>query len=59
MKWVLADSDENAVAALAGQADLPRLIARLLVNRGIVDPSDARSFLSCDLSALSDPCVFR
>ena len=58
MKWVLADSDENAVAALAGKAGLHPLIARLMVNRGIVDPSDARSFLSCDLSALSDPGVF-
>jgi single-stranded-DNA-specific exonuclease len=58
MKWVLAESDENAVAALAGQADLPRLVARLLVNRGITDPSGARSFLSCDLSALSDPGIF-
>ena len=58
MKWVLAESDDNAVAALADEADLPRLVARLLVNRGIVDPSDARSFLSCDLSALSDPGIF-
>src|SRR5574341_751757 len=58
MKWVLADSDESAVTALAGRAGLHPLIARLMVNRGIVDPSDARSFLSCELSALSDPGVF-
>ena len=57
MKWVLAEADEGAVAALAG-AGLHPLIARLLVNRGILDPSDARSFLSCDLSALSAPGVF-
>ncbi|HEY6011695.1 MAG TPA: DHH family phosphoesterase, partial [Nitrospirota bacterium] len=58
MKWVLADSDEGAAAALADTAGLHPLIARLMVNRGIVDPSVARSFLSCDLSALSGPGVF-
>jgi single-stranded-DNA-specific exonuclease len=29
-----------------------------MVNRGIIDPVDARSFLSCDLATLSDPGIF-
>ncbi len=58
MKWVLAGSDDGVTAALAEQADLHPLIARLMVNRGITRASDALSFLSCDLSAISDPGVF-
>ena len=58
MKWVLAESDESAASVLVEQACLHPLIARLLVNRGITDASDARFFISCELSALSDPAIF-
>jgi single-stranded-DNA-specific exonuclease len=58
MKWVLTEADKSAVADLADQAGLPLLIATLMVNRGIIDPVDARSFLSCDLATLSDPGIF-
>jgi single-stranded-DNA-specific exonuclease len=58
MKWILAESDENAVAALGMHAGLHPLIARLLVNRGITAEADARFFLSCELSTLSDPALF-
>ncbi len=59
MKWVLADHDAEAVSQLAASAGLPTLIARLMVVRGISDPSVARSFLSSELSSLSDPFLFR
>ncbi len=58
MKWVLAESDNGAVAELIDKAGLHPLIARLMVNRGISNPSDARSFIACDLSLLSDPDIF-
>jgi single-stranded-DNA-specific exonuclease len=58
MKWVLAGSDDGITAALAEKANLHPLIARLMVIRGITEASDARSFLACDLSAISDPGVF-
>lgn len=58
MKWVLAESDDGAAAALAEQAGLHPLIARLMVNRGITAPQEALSFLACDLSTLSDPYIF-
>jgi single-stranded-DNA-specific exonuclease len=58
MKWVLAEPDEGVTAALAEQAGLHPLIARLLVNRGITEPKAALSFLSSELSALSDPGIF-
>ena len=58
MKWVLAEADDGATAALAEQAGLHPLIARLMVNRGITEPKAALSFLACDLSTLSDPGIF-
>jgi single-stranded-DNA-specific exonuclease len=58
MKWVLAESDADAAAALAARAGLTPLVATLMVNRGITDADAARSFLSCELSGLSDPALF-
>ncbi len=58
MKWVLAESDEGTVAALSDGAGLHRLIARLMVIRGITGPLDARAFLDCRLSSLSGPGIF-
>lgn len=58
MKWVLADHDAGTVSSLAQQAGLHPLLARLLVVRGITDAALARSFLSSDLSSLSDPLSF-
>ena len=58
MKWVLTESDNGTAAMLAKNAGLHPLVAKLLINRGITDPSDARSFLSCDLSELSSPELF-
>ncbi len=58
MKWVLAESDDRAVALLSERAGLHPLIARLMANRSITDPSAAQTFLACDLATLSDPALF-
>lgn len=58
MKWIMAEPDAAAVDSLARLAAVHPLIARLLVIRGITDPADARTFLDCDLTTLSDPYVF-
>ncbi|HEX9138029.1 MAG TPA: DHH family phosphoesterase, partial [Nitrospirota bacterium] len=58
MKWVLAETDAALAAMLSEEEGLHPLISRLMVNRGIRDAADARSFLSCDLSALSGPGIF-
>lgn len=58
MKWVLAESDEAVISALAESADLHPLVARLMVVRGITEPVAARAFLDCELSSLSGPAVF-
>jgi single-stranded-DNA-specific exonuclease len=59
MKWILTESNEEASSELAQAAGLHPLVARLMVNRGITDPAAALSFLTCDLSTLSDPRIFR
>ncbi len=59
MKWILTESNEEASSELSQAAGLHPLVARLMVNRGITDPAAARSFLTCDLSTLSDPRIFR
>jgi single-stranded-DNA-specific exonuclease len=58
MKWVLSEPDAGAAAMLAQKAGLHPLIARLLVTRGITRAEEARLFLSCELSHLSDPFIF-
>src|SRR6266540_5477210 len=58
MKWLLSGSDDGVISALAEQAGLHPLIARLMVIRGITGAPGARSFLACDLSSISDPGVF-
>ncbi|HSQ77713.1 MAG TPA: DHH family phosphoesterase, partial [Nitrospirota bacterium] len=58
MKWVLAEADEEKVAALSEDAGLHLLVARLMVIRGIVETTAARAFLDCELSSLSGPAIF-
>jgi single-stranded-DNA-specific exonuclease len=58
MKWVLAEADEAAISALSGSAGLHPLVARLMVIRGITEPTAARAFLECELSSLSGPDIF-
>jgi single-stranded-DNA-specific exonuclease len=58
MKWVLAAHNAEAVSRLSQQAGIHPLIARLMAARGITDAAAALSFLSNDLSSLSDPGVF-
>ena len=57
MKWIIAEHDAATVAGLSHKAGIHPLIARLMVVRGITDPSVARSFLSSELSTLSPPEV--
>jgi single-stranded-DNA-specific exonuclease len=58
MKWVLAEHDAGAVARLSAQAGFHPIIARLMVARGITDADAALTFLSSDLSTLTDPRIF-
>jgi len=58
MRWIFPKPDPEAplaIARLARELDLPPLVARLLVNRGLGDPETAQRFLSPKLDQLHDP----
>lgn len=44
-QWIWLDQDSDQAARLAGSLNLPPALARLLLNRGISDPGQARAFL--------------
>lgn len=50
--WQFQAPDPELVRKLAAEAELSPFLAGLLVNRGIVDPEQAGSFLSPDLNQL-------
>ncbi len=44
-KWVVCQPDESSVSSLERELNIPRLLAVLLVNRGIGTPEEAKRFL--------------
>ena len=54
-RWVLPQGDQLAAAELSRAAQVPLVIAELLVARGIASLPDAERFLHPDLSHLLDP----
>jgi single-stranded-DNA-specific exonuclease len=54
-RWQRRTADPAAVAALAAELRVSALLARLLVQRGLADPDQARRFLSPSLRDLHDP----
>ena len=55
--WKVATGDQAVEDRLAKALDCHHLVARLLVNRGITDQDEARSYLSAPLSSLHDPLL--
>src|SRR5689334_10705632 len=58
MRWILPKPDsapDGAVARLASELNLPPLVARLLVMRGLGEPEAAERFLCPRLDQLHDP----
>ncbi|MGH9587879.1 MAG: single-stranded-DNA-specific exonuclease RecJ [Acidobacteriaceae bacterium] len=54
-RWVLREPDTAAEEALAREASLPPLVARLLIGRGIRNLADATAFLNPSFDHLHDP----
>ena len=54
-RWRLRPHEPERVAALSREADLPPLVAQLLLNRGIACASAASLFLDGKMSGLHDP----
>jgi len=55
MRWEICPVDGNAVACLSRELNIPNIIARLLVLRGVTDPESAQRFLNPALNQLHDP----
>ena len=55
MRWETCPVDGGAVARLCRELDIPNIIARLLVLRGVTDPESAHRFLNPALTQLHDP----
>jgi single-stranded-DNA-specific exonuclease len=54
-RWRIHSHDPDRIAALQRAAEIPAVVAQLLICRGITDPAAARTFLDPKLSALRDP----
>lgn len=54
MRWLVPAVNSNAVERLSGELNLPPLMARLLVLRGITEPEAAERFLHPSLAHLHD-----
>lgn len=54
-RWVVKEPEPALVERLIREVNLSHLIARVLVNRGIVEPDAAARFLSPTLADLHDP----
>ncbi len=53
--WVQKEQDEDHVASLSKEAGILPITARILLNRGIASPDEAKKFLEIDTSAYHDP----
>jgi single-stranded-DNA-specific exonuclease len=57
--WRVTQTDLHRTEALAAGAGLPRLVAALLITRGVETPAEATRFFDSDVSALHDPFALR
>jgi single-stranded-DNA-specific exonuclease len=55
MRWQICEVDGDAVARLCRDLNVPSIIARLLILRGVSDPDSAQRFLNPALDQLHNP----
>ena len=55
MRWQICEVDGNAVARLGRELNIPSIVARLLILRGVTDPETAQRFLHPALEPLHNP----
>ena len=58
-EWILRSPDPDAVRELSTRHGLSPAAAKVLVNRGIVEPRDVERFLLGTLSDLPDPSLLK
>lgn len=54
-KWIEREVDLNQINNLIAELDIHRILARILVGRGIKSPEKAKNYLESALSQLPDP----
>ena len=54
-RWCIRPHDPDRIGGLQRSADIPAVVAQLLICRGISEPAAAREFLDPKLSDLRDP----
>lgn len=59
VQWVYAWQAEQEVLRLSRELGISRVLASLLMNRGIQASADARAFLEPDPASMHDPMLFR
>ncbi|USK90924.1 single-stranded-DNA-specific exonuclease RecJ [Rossellomorea marisflavi] len=57
-RWKMKDSDQQKIAELAEELNVPPLVAKLLINRDLADADDARNFLFDTGGSFHDPFLF-
>jgi len=58
-RWILSEEHPQAAEELARTARLPRVLAELLVARGITRPQAAHAFLNPEFQHLHDPLLMQ
>lgn len=58
-RWVVQTSDESLINTLIDELSITRLVASLLVNRGITTTQEAREFLQAKQQAFHDPFLLK
>lgn len=59
-RWIFAEHpDQDVLAQTKDALDIPTVMAKILINRGVVDTKQARDFLEPELENLLDPFVLK
>ena len=58
-KWTLRPVDQESADQLSRELNLPPLMGKLLAQRGIQSPGEARKFLDAPLAGLHDPFLMK
>ena len=58
-KWTLRPFDQESAGKLSRELNIPPLMGKLLAQRGILNPGEARKFLDAPLAGLHDPFLMK
>lgn len=59
-RWVIAEHpDGDELAQVKSALNIPTVMAKILINRGVIDVQNARHFLDPDLDHLLDPFLLK